>query len=234
MPSGLRPQIVLNVPNQTSLSLRLAGRLFGISRNRANVKSTKTSKFYLRFLADLATVKERLNHIGLWWAGWPISKAAFAFRTDKRQILYLESRRKAAAPETKAGSPLNPPTVVLIDDNHCDAIMLRHALAELGSPAQICHFETRQAALAYMGTHPAPDLLIFDFWLHERTGLEIANEFRADARFRSVPTFLLSGLIPPKDREEAAQIGVTCLEKASSLEGWTDLANHILSSFASA
>ena len=122
---------------------------------------------------------------------------------------------------------LNSPNIVLVDDNPCDVLLLRSALTDVGSLANIHAFTNAGSALAYMREHPVPDLIILDLRLPEETGLEIAAKLQSDSRLETVRTILLSGLFSPSDLAAAAQRGLTCLQKGFCLEGWTELANHI-------
>ena len=54
-----------------------------------------------------------------------------------------------------------------------------------------------------------PDLLVLDYMLPGRTGLQIVTELRAMPQFASLPVLMLTAKGQARDREEAERAGVT-------------------------
>jgi DNA-binding response OmpR family regulator len=53
-----------------------------------------------------------------------------------------------------------------------------------------------------------PDLLVLDYMLPGRSGLEIASDLRSDNAFDHMPILMLTAKGQAKDREQAEQAGV--------------------------
>ncbi|MBV9084221.1 MAG: response regulator [Acidobacteriaceae bacterium] len=123
----------------------------------------------------------------------------------------------------------SPDTVLMVEDNPADALMLRYALAAATSPLRLHIVGSGRAALAYLAKNPCPRGIILDRYLPGESGLEILERFEADPRLQGIPKIVVSGLLHPADELALAAQGVSYFVKPFSHEEWIQLASDIQS-----
>jgi CheY-like chemotaxis protein len=99
----------------------------------------------------------------------------------------------------KAGKP----TVLVVDDN-IDAVAALAQILEYEGYAVATAYDGRQA-LEYFGSHPPPDLIVFDLMMPVMNGWELRAELGKVPAFAKVPMVVMTALA------EAAEIEVDAI-----------------------
>ncbi|QRR02446.1 response regulator [Dyadobacter sandarakinus] len=87
-----------------------------------------------------------------------------------------------------------------------DQHQVTRALAEIGIPNKLVHFEDGPQLMDHMRTtHTKPFLILCDLRLPGMSGLELREEINNDRKLRSmsIPFIFLSESVPPRDVERA-------------------------------
>lgn len=117
---------------------------------------------------------------------------------------------------------MNNPTVLIIDDNEGDVHLLQYA-AQAESRFQVASVLTGKDAVAYLGSHSEPALVVSDYFLGVEDGFQVLQDLRRTADLHC-PVALLTGCLGPEVEKIAARFGLPCFEKPMHLEGWFILA----------
>ncbi len=94
--------------------------------------------------------------------------------------------------------------LLLVEDNHDDAILIEEVFAEAGLMNVMLRVQDGEEALVYLrGEGPyktarRPDLVLLDINLPKRDGFELLEAMRADPRLQALPVIILTS----SDREE--------------------------------
>ncbi len=100
-----------------------------------------------------------------------------------------------------------------VEDDDVAASLLEMLLNESGPWLRLFRLTDGQDALAFLhqtGAHagaPRPDLMLLDLGLPFRSGFEVLEEVREDARLQSLPVIVFSSSGLPSDRERALELG---------------------------
>lgn len=119
-------------------------------------------------------------------------------------------------------------TVLMVDDNPTDVLLLRHAIHAAGTGAEFRSVSSGTQAIDYLQTHPTPDLIVLDFVLPGESGLDLLERMLKGTTSRA-SAVLLSGLLPAQAEADGNCNGVSCFEKPASLDRWLDLGRHLVS-----
>ena len=103
-------------------------------------------------------------------------------------------------------------TIVIIEDNLPDVVLLREALEEHGASYELTVIGDGEAALEYVASlppgAPLPCLLILDLNLPKRDGIEVLRGIRESAALSRVRVVVLTTSDSPSEREMVEAIGV--------------------------
>jgi two-component system, chemotaxis family, response regulator Rcp1 len=112
------------------------------------------------------------------------------------------------------------PTVLIVDDNPADVVLMREALKGVSCAIQVA--SNSQAALEMLASPivAAPIRLIFaDVNLPAVSGFEVAATVRKSPELRHIPVVLLSSSARPEEVQRAYDSGSCCLvQKPSDLD----------------
>ena len=138
-----------------------------------------------------------------------------------------------AAPFHAGGedSPHGPkrPWVVLVEDNPGDVRLVREAFYECGLHYNLTVLADGERAMQLIDrleseTMACPNLMLLDIGLPKNGGFEILQRIRASPRFPQLPVVILTSSDAQRDRERAAQLGVTkYIRKPGSLDDFIRL-----------
>lgn len=82
--------------------------------------------------------------------------------------------------------------VLLVDDNEYVRVGTENLLRSMGHTVIVA--TNGEEALKYLKSHTEPcDLIISDYQMPEKNGLQFLEEARADYRFKKIPFILMSG-----------------------------------------
>jgi CheY-like chemotaxis protein len=115
-----------------------------------------------------------------------------------------------------------PATILLVEDNPADVLLIREALEEHSIRADIYVLSDGEKAVRFVETEAKglahPDLVILDLNLPRKTGREVLQHIRASETLGKVRVVVLSSSDAPRDMEESFRLGITkYIRKPSSL-----------------
>ncbi len=115
-----------------------------------------------------------------------------------------------------------PSTILLVEDNPADVLLIREALEEQSVRACVYVLSDGEKAVKFVDADakglPEPDLVILDLNLPRKTGREVLQHLRMSETLRDVRVVVLSSSDAPKDMEECYRLGITrYIRKPSSL-----------------
>jgi signal transduction histidine kinase len=102
-------------------------------------------------------------------------------------------------------STLNPPTRILVVDDHPDNLDLLEALLGRQNYA-VSRAENGMAALKQVAMHP-PDLILLDIMMPEMDGYAVCTTLKSDPKTCMIPVIFISALTDAADKVKAFQVG---------------------------
>ena len=112
---------------------------------------------------------------------------------------------------------MNSPTILLIEDNHCDATFVKRALDESGIEMELIVTSDGGAALDYIfgtgqyagrNTLALPHLIVTDLIMSRVNGFEVLRQVRAHNLTRRIPVVVLTSSVEQRDLVSAYDFGV--------------------------
>lgn len=98
-----------------------------------------------------------------------------------------------------------PMKVLMVEDEEDIALIVRYLLERNGFTVE--HLADGRAGLERIQSGPAPDLVLMDFMLPFRDGLELVERLRALPEWTSVPVLMLTAKAREADIVRALEIG---------------------------
>lgn len=113
-------------------------------------------------------------------------------------------------------------TVFLIDDDEDDIFLARLAFDDYLPDWKLVSFDDGQALIDHLTVHAGdalPDLIILDLNMPRLNGFETLTLLKRSARWKTVPTAILSTSSNAEDRERSKAIGAcTFMVKPASVD----------------
>ncbi len=108
-----------------------------------------------------------------------------------------------------------PPTVLLVEDNEDDVLLLRRALKEAGLDLELMVVTGRMAVDYLKGSgeyanrerFPAPALVLLALWLRDVSGFDVLSWIRSQSSLKALPVIVLTGSIFDADERRANELG---------------------------
>ena len=119
------------------------------------------------------------------------------------------------------GQTLKTASIVLVEDNPADVLLVRKALQEKGIKCQLTCFEDGEKALKNLSQQGrlAPDLILLDLNLPGADGVDVLRKICTIPRLSEVPIVILTSSESPSDVQRTARIGAArYIRKPSGLE----------------
>ncbi|PYU33486.1 MAG: hypothetical protein DMG28_07940 [Acidobacteria bacterium] len=119
------------------------------------------------------------------------------------------------------GQTLKTASIVLVEDNPADVLLVRKALQEKGIKCELTCFETGEKALKNLSQEGrlAPDLILLDLNLPGADGVDVLRKICSIPRLSEVPVVILTSSESPSDIQRTARIGAArYIRKPSRLE----------------
>ncbi len=110
----------------------------------------------------------------------------------------------------------NLPTILHIEDDSNDRLLLQLAAQQAGVRVHIEAVKDGEGALAYLkaegpyadrARHPFPNLILLDLKLPRKSGFEVLSWLRAQPETNAVPVVVLSASEQPSDIQKVLQTG---------------------------
>lgn len=98
------------------------------------------------------------------------------------------------------------PTVLIIDDNDDNLLLLSYALEELG--CSTVQGSSGRDAIELAATH-TPDLILLDILLPDMNGMTVIKHLRRHAALRRIPIIAVTALARAAERSEITAAGFT-------------------------
>ena len=108
-------------------------------------------------------------------------------------------------------------TVLLIEDNEDDALLMKMACQRSGIPHQVQWVADGEAAIQYLGgigqytdrsAFPLPQLVFLDLNMPRRSGHEVLEWIREQPELATIPVVMLTSSTESKDIKRAYSLGV--------------------------
>lgn len=128
-------------------------------------------------------------------------------------------------------------TVLLVEDNLDDVLLTRRAFRKAGIAAALHVAGDGDEAVAYLGgeggfadraAHPLPELVLLDWKLPRRSGREVLEWVRGQARFDTLPIVVLTSSREQEDIDQAYAAGANSyIQKPVLLDKLADLSARL-------
>jgi CheY-like chemotaxis protein len=128
--------------------------------------------------------------------------------------------------------------ILLVEDREEDIFFLRRALSRVaaevdvrvvGNGAQAEAYITGMEPFTDRSYYPAPDIIVCDFKMPRRTGVEFLQWLRNHKEYDALPFVLLSGSVLPHEKDLALRLGANLyLRKTADFEKMTEYAKTIV------
>jgi CheY-like chemotaxis protein len=114
--------------------------------------------------------------------------------------------------------------ILLAEDNPADVYLIEEALREHEVAFEITVAEDGEAAMNMVTKGEVqPDIVLLDLNMPKRSGGEVLDRIRRDAR-SDIPVIVLTSSDSPSDREEALRLGATCyIRKPTGLDEFLEI-----------
>ena len=126
------------------------------------------------------------------------------------------------------------PTILVIEDNHADIFILRHAFDEVGEPYLLEVLTDGEAALAFVGEHrsgtrePQPCVILLDLHLPKYNGIEVLAAIRNEPPLSHIHVVVLTSRASPHEERQVMELGGICCLKPTGLDDTKRLASEII------
>jgi putative two-component system response regulator len=101
-------------------------------------------------------------------------------------------------------SPKKQQTILVVDDNHENTLLMRELLSRRGYRVEIAN--NAQQAERLMLVDP-PDLVLLDVIMPGKTGYELCREWKQEPRTRLIPIVMITGLSDREDKIRGIEAG---------------------------
>jgi CheY-like chemotaxis protein len=138
----------------------------------------------------------------------------------------------------KSDFPIERGVVLLVEDREEDVFFLRRAFSRMGAPVDVRVVGNGAEAQAYLSGEepfqdrsyfPAPDIVVCDFKMPRRSGVEFLQWMRKQKDFEALPFVLLSGSALPHEKDLALHLGADLyLRKTADFSKMMEHAQMIL------
>lgn len=139
--------------------------------------------------------------------------------------------------EPGADTLITVPTILYVEDDETSVLLLRHAFADLGLPAEMHAVESGRDAIAYLSRAsnfadsqrpPLPTLVLLDINMPGMPGWGVLVWMRRTVGVRSLPVFMFSSSQAEHDVQQAYELGANgFLPKPPGFQGLQEVATFL-------
>ncbi|HST83120.1 MAG TPA: response regulator [Kineosporiaceae bacterium] len=127
-----------------------------------------------------------------------------------------------------------PISVLLVDDDPGDVLMIEEALGSTGAPRTVYVVNDGEEALAFLrqtgqfSQAPRPDVVLLDLNMPRMDGRQVLAEVKADAKLRSIPIVVLTTSQSPADIVSSYSLHANAyVTKPMNLDDLTEVVHKI-------
>jgi CheY-like chemotaxis protein len=127
-----------------------------------------------------------------------------------------------------------PISVLLVDDDPGDVLMIEEALESTGAPRTVYVVNDGEEALAFLrqtgqfSQAPRPDVVLLDLNMPRMDGRQVLAEVKADAKLRSIPIVVLTTSQSPADIMSSYSLHANAyVTKPMNLDDLTEVVHKI-------
>ncbi|MEL6863660.1 MAG: response regulator [Bacteroidota bacterium] len=104
----------------------------------------------------------------------------------------------------------NQKPILLVEDDHVDAMTVKRAFRDIRVSNAIVHLENGEEALRYLRAEnqPKPAIILLDLNMPRMNGIEFLDVVKNDLQLRSIPIVVLTTSTEYNDRTESFQYSV--------------------------
>ena len=127
-----------------------------------------------------------------------------------------------------------PPTILVVEDNSADVMLLRVALDRLKEEYILDVLRDGDEALQFVDEHRSglrrldPCVIVLDLHLPRHDGLEILRAIKRAPALAHIHVVILTSLATPSEEFHVQASGGTFLEKPAHLDGYIRLAERLI------
>ena len=123
--------------------------------------------------------------------------------------------------------PVDQKLVLLIDDDPDEIEIYNYAISSLNFPASCIQANNRDVAMNLLA-RMTPDLIIIDYSIPVKNGLEVLVEIRSLPGLNKTPIVFCSTVMNEEIRNKAMDAGATfCIKKLTQLQDTVELLSSI-------
>lgn len=127
-----------------------------------------------------------------------------------------------------------PISVLLVDDDPGDVLMIEEALESIGSPRTVYVVNDGEEAVAFLRQTgqfteaPRPDVVLLDLNMPRMDGRQVLAEIKTDVKLRSIPIVVLTTSQSPADIMSSYALHANAyVTKPMNLDDLTDVVHKI-------
>ena len=100
--------------------------------------------------------------------------------------------------------------VLLVEDDHVDAITVKRALEDAGATSLLIHVTNGESALAYLRSdvNQRPHLILLDLNMPKMNGLDFLQAIKADPALAAIPVVVLTTSVSREDISDSFRSSV--------------------------
>ena len=122
-----------------------------------------------------------------------------------------------------------PNSILIIDDNPIDALLMKEAFALSGINGEIHIVDDSCLALRFIKEQTSlPNIILLDLNMPKKNGLEVLAELRSDPKLSFIPVIIFTSSDAPEDVKAAYEHGTNAyVKKPGDFESYIRIAKSI-------
>jgi CheY-like chemotaxis protein len=122
-------------------------------------------------------------------------------------------------------------SILVVDDDEDDRVIIDEAFKEIGYEAEVKKFIDGEYLMRYLEKiEPAlyPSLIVLDNTLSKEDALQVLSNLKEDSRYSSIPVIIYSTSISERKKELMLRMGAySCIEKGSVMNEIIQVAKEL-------